>query len=415
MSAGTDAGPFGGTSFGGVLSGAGGVAGSSAGALAVDAGTSGLGGMPSGAAGSAGLGEGGSSEPQGGRANDPGSLDLPHSPCEPPLGDWCQRIVGVDSIGQFEVGVDRDGKVLVAGGAVWDSHQELDVAVLKLEPSGEIIWGRQLGSDFRDWTEGMAVDPDGNAFVVGASADNDYSSPFIAKVSAAGELLWFEKPDVLRHAAGVAADADGNAVLLVQTGDLFKYAPNGDILWQKPAGHFMGGADVAVDGNGDILAILNLPDDGYGLAKLSAKGEVLWEKALDDDDTPLPYKVAAEPGGDIFLLGVTGMQEYLSRYSGTGELLWSQAFDPQKLTTADNLALDESGNIFVVGMATDFGKPWYDGYLVKYDPDGQFLWGEALGQRGSSAGRDVAVSPDGAAYVAGDLDSGAFVTRITPP
>ena len=369
-------------------------------------------------AGSAGLGSGGSADAPDGGVYDPGSLNLPTAPCEPPIGDWCQRLVTVDEYGPYEIGLDGDGRVLVAGGAVRDSNGQLDVAVLKLEPTGEVIWGRQVGSDDRDRLDGMAVDPSGNVFVAGSNLQNDDQRSFIAKVSAAGELSWFEQPDVLRSAADVAADPDGNAVLLVESGDIFKYASNGDILWQKRAGYFVGGWAVAVDARGDIFAILNTLDGSdavrSGLVKLSSNGEVLWEHAISDEEAT-PYALALDSGGDLLLLGITGMQKYLSRHSATGELLFSQPLEAQKLTTADDLALDGRGNVFVVGMATDFGKPYYDAYLAKYDRDGQVLWGEALGQRGSSSTRGVAVSPEGVAYVTGDLESGAFVTRVSPP
>ncbi len=128
------------------------------------------------------------------------------------------------------------------------------------------------------------------------------------------------------------------------------------------------------------------------LARLSASGELLWQKTFGDPaQADRIYGLGAVPGGDgVYVTGYTGSekQAVLARIDGAGGIVWQRAFGTP--TTEDKgFAVAATGDtVYVVGT---FG-------IAGYGPDGTQRWAVSdvmlAGVAVDSAGRAVATGAD---------------------
>jgi hypothetical protein len=146
-----------------------------------------------------------------------------------------------------------------------------DIFVVKYDASGQIQWVRTAGGPSGEEVNSIAVDHDGNVYVVGGfqssyfsfGSDTLYNSDpaptkqfFIAKYDTNGNLQWLKSAggDWEDYATSVACDAAGNVYLGGYFHDYFplgtgylvgpsshnffliKYAPDGNLFWGKAGG-----------------------------------------------------------------------------------------------------------------------------------------------------------------------------------
>lgn len=153
------------------------------------------------------------------------------------------------------VGIGPDGSVVVAG-ETWSSFHgpyqgNGDIFVVKFSSTGALLWGDQFGSDHWDNASAIAIDSEGNVFVVGTAGgellgtDLGGTDAFIRKYSSIGSHEWtrvFGDYDY-DDARAVVALPDGSVVAVgstthtlvggAQRRDVlyYKYSPTGDNEW----------------------------------------------------------------------------------------------------------------------------------------------------------------------------------------
>ncbi len=136
------------------------------------------------------------------------------------------------------VRMDADGDILVGG--VFNGKADFDGIgleasfsdsgdqgfVLKLDgTTGKVVWAKRLGSRFRAWVNGLAVDPAKSVFVTGSfGGEADFGAPplvardgaFIAKLDRDGNLMWAKGYDGVF--TGIGSGVDQGSALTVDSG-----------------------------------------------------------------------------------------------------------------------------------------------------------------------------------------------------
>jgi hypothetical protein len=149
---------------------------------------------------------------------------------------WVQFVGGSSTDRAFNVAVDKQGNVFIAGRTSsfgWTQgahssnyHGGEDAFVAKLNPTGTVAWSTCLGGSNRDYAVDIVVDGTGNALVVGTttSAGWAFGGPditldgedmFVAKMSNDGRTLWstFLGGSGSDSGYGIALDGRGDAVI----------------------------------------------------------------------------------------------------------------------------------------------------------------------------------------------------------
>ncbi len=154
--------------------------------------------------------------------------------------------------------------IITFGNTTLESGKREDIFVAKLDNKGDAVWATDFGSDDGfDASSDIVVDAEGNSYIAGRF-DNTITfgstileggksgNPFAAKFDSNGDLLWATDfdggNDGYDKAYGIALDSEGNAYII--------------------------GEYVEANWRGNIFA-----------AKLDSKGDVLWEKEFDANDS----------------------------------------------------------------------------------------------------------------------------------
>lgn len=233
-----------------------------------------------------------------------------------------------------------------------------DPFLIKLDESGQVLWGRQATGD--GWSGGRSLDTDleGNVYLAG------------------------------RFQAILAFDTD----TLVNAGsdDIFvaKYSKRGEFLWARSVG-----------GDGT--------DRGHGVA-VDSTGNVFVAGEFEDTVRVGTGTLVSEGATDALLV----------KYGSDGALLWARAATGAGVDTGYEVAVDDEGNSYLAGAFVSdltFGVETReaggegDGYVAKYGPGGSVIWVHTLAGEGSNLIEDVAVGAGGDIYVAGSLQATAVL------
>ncbi|WP_437952030.1 hypothetical protein WME98_15695 [Sorangium sp. So ce296] len=349
--------------------------------------------------------------------------DCDGDPQCPRLPPWARAYGGPGEQGATSIVSDAWGNYYVSGvftGTVdfgagpLTSEGEFDIFLLKLDPSGSLIWSRRFGSGHDEWAPSLAVDGSGNIYFAGTYYGN---GPY-----------FYESPD-FGGGPIPPADYSANALFLV------KFDPEGNHIWSngfpRTAIDFGGVLEMAVDGIGNVFVLRvagGWDSVSYHVVKVSAGGEgVLWDKMLPGSESPGSSSgsggIAVDSDGNV--LAVNADQDYVYspgadfsvvKLSTTGALLWQRQFrskahvDPR--ASATSVAVNAAGEVLVTGYTdgtVDFGggapgagdKSF--AVLVKLDAAGEVITSSTIPYPG-----DITLDPAGGML----LDGGFVVTKL---
>lgn len=317
---------------------------------------------------------------------------------------WTARIGGMTDDVATAVEVDPNGNVVVVGsfsgtadldpGPALVQHASAgsdDVFVVKLDPSGNLIWVRTLAAPSQQLATAVATDPQGNVWIGGSmfgtadfdpgigtymltgDAFNDWG--FLWKLDAAGGLLW----------AGLLPGLHTYNTMQLSVNSL------GEL---HVSGTFNSGT-IDLDPGLSAVQYTHAPPGSSAtnsyLFKLTADGSYMWSKhwpVNDDDDHIGLAHCAFDPDGNLILAG---------SFSGTVDL------DPG----AGSTVLSSVGGVYA------------DALLAKLDPNGALVWVKTFGDATEESVFDACVDPAGNIMVGGifegatDLDPGPGSVLVT--
>ena len=295
------------------------------------------------------------------------------------LGDliWQKCIGGSDEDFFTSLIPSFDGNIVLCGatassdGDVSGNNGMLDLWIVKITPTGNIIWELTYGgSDYDSGQSILELASDSSLVIAGnsRSSDGDVSNNqgvddvWIVKLDSIGNLLWEKNYG--------SSDSD-NAYSIVETGNNFfvtawsgttngdvnggygsdywvlKLDENGDLLWNFAYGSLttdqaFGGGKLAPDGgffclgqtpttyaNGDISDPINvgtLKSDVWAL-KLDVFGQIEWEKCLGGLENDIFPIFEVVPDGYIVVMQTSSSDQYVYGPSYGGTDAWMIKLD----------------------------------------------------------------------------------------
>ena len=221
-------------------------------------------------------------------------------PCTTTAGDWCQKVVSGQSISPYLITLNSHDHLILAGQSSGGG-----LVLAEYTPNGQTVWVHELAAGVVDSAQGLTTDVNDNIFISGAlyGGLTDLGHPLIAKLTPEGQLLWSRDPGGLFGTAGLAADANGNAVLVTGSNEVLKYSPSGDLLWRLTPKDKTGVSQPSVDAAGNILALTTDASSAF-LTEWSASGEPISDEKLYPVGGS-PPSLAFDPNGDLCLWAMT--------------------------------------------------------------------------------------------------------------
>ena len=376
------------------------------------------------------------------------------------------------------IGADRQGNLYVAGlsGGSWGapispfggSAFTPDIFIAKLDDQGVLLWNTFLGiaTDATVnlvWSylhsANMAVDLDGNVYVVCTSADDEV---YAAKLNGNGARQWLVSlgSPSIDVGQAIAVDAAGNVYVgggsdLTWGTPIHAHTANSDIFIAKlntdgvlqwntfwggsPAiGAIAVGADyclgLAVDANGNIYTT-GKSDNTWGapikpyspwgydtfVAKFDGSGALLWNTFLGASCEDIGCAIAVDSDGSAYVAGASsgtwgfpvtpyrGQDEaFVAKFGSSGNFLWHTYLGSAYSEVGTSLVLDSNRNSYVAGIGNfSWGSPdraWsgdYDAFAAKLDADGNRSWNTFLGGAGRDYGEGITLDRIGNVFVSG--------------
>lgn len=327
--------------------------------------------------------------------------------------------------GSFEESTDVDPG---AGTQTLTSAGQEDMFIAKLNSSGALVWAHRIGGTSVDEPKDVALDHDGNVYVVGrfgntvdfnpgaATANLQASSAdgFVLKLNSAGEYLW---------AFDIGSGNSDNAEAVVVDGD------NNIII----AGDFDGSLDF--DSGPGVHSVSSNGDPNPYYLKLTPSGAFVWvttfgcsgnianrDVDVDKDNNIVTHgfftnDINPEPGNTATVIPTNGAEDaYTAKINADGEVAWLHTMGSEGIEFAYGIATDPAGDIYVTGFynnSPDFdpGNNEFllpsagleDTYIVKYSSQGDFVWAKRTGGTSGDAGYGIDISNTGDVLVAGSF------------
>ncbi len=333
---------------------------------------------------------------------------------------WAKQI---EAIGYSDAGrsikVDNSGNVFITGyvnlSADFDpgpgtytlqGSAALDIFVSKLDAAGNFVWANRIGGTGNDQGEAIALDPLGNVYVAGVynsnSVDFDPGAGtytlnsnggfdfFVSKFNPSGNFIWAKRMGSATNEliTGMSVDASGNVYTTGTFSNTIDFDPGVGTYTLNP----VGSNDCFVsklDSSGNFVWAIaqgGTGADGSRGLTLDANANVY---------TTGNYAGTADfdPGAGTYTL--TGGGFFISKLNAQGNFVWVKSIN--STGQANSIALDNSGNIYSTGyysVLTDFdpssgtytlgissGLNSGNAYILKLDPNGDFVWAEAMHTR----------------------------------
>jgi hypothetical protein len=374
--------------------------------------------------------------------------------------EWAKQFGGIDSEDAEDLVQDELGNTYITGyffgTADFDPSSNSfnvtaagaqDVFILKLDPSGNLVWVKTVGGIEGDNGNAIAVDANGNVYVTGlfrGTADFDPGSNVLNRTSS-GQFDSF----ILK------LDSNGN-FSWVKTfgsslGDVgYSIAIHNTHLYS--AGTFRGAVDFD-PGVGTQILSPSGQTDAY-VNKFDLDGNFIWAKASGGSDFEDCYSLTIDNNGDIlttgyfsgtadfdpgtssFTLTSSGFYDaFIQKLDPNGNFIWAKAIGgATDEETGRSIISDNTGSIYVVGTffgTTNFdpsGSNYnltsaggYDNFVVKLDGSGNFLWAKSFGGSFNDVVNDVYLDNNGGVYLTGtfretvDFDPGIGEYNLISP
>lgn len=294
------------------------------------------------------------------------------------------------------------------------------------------------GTNF-DEIQGVAADPDGNAYIAGDTNSLDFPSSrvssddvgiFVAKIDPTGSQ--FQYITVLEgedsdFATSIAADAGGNAYITgFSDSNQFPTTSNAYQKRRSLCNWVLTPIQCATL-NDDVI-----------VAKLDSNGQISYATYLGGQRTDQGSGIAVDSAGKAYVVGVTSSgltfpkknefqgtgvfgvsnDAFLTVFNAAGsDIVYSTGFGGNGDDGANGIALDSANNAYITGFTSSSGSfpteapaqaangGGTDAFVAKFNPalsgNDSLIYSTFLGGSGTEFGHAIAVSPTGTASVTG--------------
>lgn len=406
------------------------------------------------------------------------------------------RFGTIYTVGHFTGTIDIDPSISTQN-LVSASIEEEDIFICKYDTSGNFLWGKSIGSQGSDGANAVAVDAAGNVFITGffeqtvdfdpgTGVFNLSSSPsaaFVLKLNPSGNFIWAKQMNMVDgYIVSIKVGISGNIYLTGAFRGTVDFDPDigifnlsssangedafvcklnnyGGFIWAKnmvgTGVHSTDVSSMALDANENVYSTgyfggtinlnpnttgvpFNISSPGYHIyiSKLDSLGNFVWGKQVTG---PSSYhyihanSIAVDAAANVYITARSAgpfHSEYilLQKYNSSGVQVWATSIYGG---WGNSIAVDDVGNIYTAGSfygVVDFdpSASVYNlsalnigqNYIAKYNTSGNFVWAKQIAASTISV---IQVDDQENIYAAGsfsgtpDFDTGVDTFNITEP
>ena len=202
----------------------------------------------------------------------------------------------------------------------------------------------------------------------------------------------------------------------------------------------------------DVYEVPYVDEGDLYIGKYSAEGNLIWVRTINGPKYEEPLDMVIDSNNDIYLAGefagtvdldpgpgdhtVTGDDSYFSMFllklDSAGNTIWIESFIGENAFVPSSITLDHDQNLYITGAVSgvvdaDPGAGVFmfnevadgDAFVEKFDPSGNFLWGQQFNDGDIYTDQRIAVDGDNNIYLHGsftgtfDADPGPGISNYT--
>jgi hypothetical protein len=296
------------------------------------------------------------------------------------------------------------------GDVTTKSNESYDYWLLKYDATNQLEWQKTYGGSADDRGADLIQTSDGGYVIVGKSKSNDFEVSenagfddfWVVKLDSNGSVSW-------ENSFGFAGSDIPYSI--IQTND------DGYLL--------TGVLDVsASNGQGDRNSILSRHAGGdYWVIKLNSNGVKQWSNYFGGSFTDTAYDaiqteddgyiiVGSSDSNDVDITNNRGTYDFwIIKISATGNLVWEKSLGGSEIDEAHAISKSADGNYLIAGdtRSSDLNISQNNGaadlWVIKITPEGTLLWEKSLGGSNFDVGRSISKTQDNGFLISGSSRS----------
>ncbi|TMI23363.1 hypothetical protein E6H19_06845 [Candidatus Bathyarchaeota archaeon] len=292
---------------------------------------------------------------------------------------WAKTYGGTGTEQVYSVHQTSDSGFIVAGSTNSSGAGGNDAWLVRLDPSGQIIWQKAYGTLGDDFSVGAQQTSDSGFVVSAFTGPSGFAgSAWIFKTDAAGNLQWQNK-----------YGGFGCCVLPTQ---------------QTSDDGFIVAGFTDNSGMGDVQVL-----------RLNSTGAVMWARTYGNPTAfDAAFSIQTTPDGGFVVAGITNGYAvngliagdfWVFKIGATGDVVWQHAYGGPGADYAISIAKTSDNGFVVAGWTNSFGAGGNDAWVLRLDNTGRVIWQKAYGGKGDDVAFSVGQTSDGGFIVAGSTNS----------
>ncbi len=330
-----------------------------------------------------------------------------------------------------KIAVDSSDYIYYIGSTWGHGGPSANVGLVKFNTAGVIQWARYWGPGGYDSPADLVIDSSDNIYIVAASDTRGLGGRDVAliKYDSAGILLWdtawgstgYDQP------RGIALDNLGNIYITGMTdsygaGDYdifvtkFDGVPNQlwnftwgginsdiarDLVFDTSNNMYIGGYTESFgSGSSDLVSI-----------KYDNSGIQQWNKTWGGTDYEECRGIKIDSSNNTYITGLVNSFNTITtnalilKYNNTGVEEWYKTWDGESKDECRKIAFDSLGNYYIAGISEVFSKGGRDAIVIKYDPSGIHQWNVTWGGHEAEEAHSIAIDSYDDIYITGSTES----------
>lgn len=293
----------------------------------------------------------------------------------------------------------------------------------------------KVGGNGDEFTTARVVSlPDQSLIMAGTTAsfgagNNDF---YVLRLNPDKSIRWSRtiggSGNEIAFRGGMCITTDGHIVVAgytdqIGTGgqnDLYivKLDTAGQIHWTKTiggSGMETNYGAVAAFPSGGVIVGSRTNTWGQGsydklLVRLDAAGNIVWTRVLGGSGGDYVYGLDVGPDSTIVAVGMStssgnSSQGFISKWNHNGQLLWSQVYGGTSTEYFESVAVDKDNNIYVTGYSNSYGAGNLDALALKISENGNLIWAKVIGGNQTDNLEGVYPTSDGNLICIGTTES----------
>ncbi len=332
-----------------------------------------------------------------------------------------------------------------------DGHGNQDIWLLKMDPTGQVLWQKNYGGSANESASRIVPSGDGGYLILGSTYSTDFDVSFnhgksdvwLIKIDPDGAILWQKTlgGSEFDDENSISRTNDGNFVITAYSkstdfdvpannhggGDLWviKISTEGDIIWSKLYGGSdgdAGGTILQTNDQGYIISGSTSSSDGdvpsnqggrdIWTLKIDSIGTIQWVSVrggmdndyssgiiLTSDGGYLRFSYTASING-TFAPNHGGYDAWVYKVDAAGEVQWDKFYGGSGWELMNSAFEMADGNYIFMGHAqsTDgdlAGNTGSNAWFLCIDQNGNILWKKTYGgSQSDTFARVRQISPD---------------------